>query len=335
MDHQVFHGTHDEAGYEWGRKLLREGRSLLADVPFPVTKERVRFAEACRPLYEKWYPEVLEEIRGIAAGQQAEQKKLEAVLLGMYAILPENRCSCLAFRDGAHMILGRNSDFLAGSEQMSMNCIYRLDGGCASFQGNTTAFVEMEDGVNEYGFAAGLTSVYPICRGYGLNAGMLLRYGLERCRTVEAFEKALETLPMASCQTFTAVDAAGAAAVIECGPMGMKVCRLDEEHSFVAAVKAFHLDAMTPYRAEGIDDWNAEERYRTIHSAFASERTADAVSFAMDVLRGTYGFLCQYDPATGKDTVWSSVYDVGARRIWRCEGNPSRKEYEEDGRFVF
>ena len=76
MDHQVFHGTHDEAGYEWGRKLLREGRSLLADVPFPVTKERVRFAEACRPLYEKWYPEVLEEIRGIAAGQQAEQKKL-------------------------------------------------------------------------------------------------------------------------------------------------------------------------------------------------------------------------------------------------------------------
>lgn len=235
MDHQIFHGTHDEAGYEWGRKLLREGRSLLADVPFPVTKERVRFAEACRPFYEKWYPEVLEEIRGIAAGQQAEQKELEAVLLGMYAILPENRCSCLAFQDGAHMILGRNSDFLAGSEQLSMNCIYRLD----------------------------------------------------------------------------------------------------EEHSFVAAVNAFHLDAMTPYRAEGIDDWNAEERYRTIHSAFASERTADAVSFAMDVLRGTYGFLCQYDPATGKDTVWSSVYDVGARRIWRCEGNPSRKEYEEDGRFVF
>lgn len=335
MYHERFQGTHYEAGFRWGDGLFRKGKNLLANVPFAVTGERIRFAGACRPFYEKWYPEVLEEIRGIAKGQRTEPDRLEAVLLGMYCILPENRCSCLAFREGAHILLGRNSDFLTGTEKLSMNVIYRLNGGCASFQGNTTAFVEMEDGVNEYGFAAGLTSVYPTRRGYGLNAGMLLRYGLERCRTAEEFIKALEMLPIASCQTFTAADPTGDVAVIECGPMGMAVRRPDGEHSFAAAVNVFHLEAMKPYRVKGIDDWNAEERYRTIQSAFGRRRTEDAVSFAMDVLKGTYGFLCQYDRKTGKDTVWSVVYDVGERRIWRCEGNPSRKSYKEDKRFSF
>jgi len=50
----------------------------------------------------------------------------------------------------------------------------------------------------------------------------------------------------------------------------------------------------------------------------------------MDVLK----FLCQYDRETGKDTVWSVVYDVGEGRIYRCEGNPSRKRFAEDERKV-
>lgn len=57
-----------------------------------------------------------------------------------------------------------------------------------------------------------------------------------------------------------------------------------------------------------------------------------AGSFAMDVLSGKYGFMCQYDRKTGKDTVWSVVYDVGEQRIWRCEGNPGWEDYEEDRR---
>ncbi len=100
-------------------------------------------------------------------------------------------------------------------------------------------------------------------------------------------------------------------------------------------VSGSYLDTMKSYRVESFDDWNAKERYETIQSAFSQERTTDAVSFAMNVLRGKYGFLCQYDRTTGKDTVWSVVYDVGEGKLWQCEGNPSREDYVEDGRFVF
>lgn len=335
MYHARFQGTHYEIGLKWGTRLFQYGKILLDNVPFPISRERIAFAGRCRPFYEKWYPEILEEIRGIAEGQKAEKDKLEAILLSMYCIMPENKCSCFAFLEGKHIVLARNSDFLTETEKLNMNCIYKFRDGHYDFLGNTTAFVEMEDGMNKEGLAIGLTSVYPQKLGYGLNAGMLLRYGLEKCSSVDDFIKTLRQLPIASSQTFTTVDGTGRAAVIECNADQVAVCYADEKKQFVSAVNAFMLDGMETYRVKGIDDWNAEERYQTIDKAFGQERTKEPIAFARDVLSGKYGFICQYDRKTGKDTVWSVIYDVGNQKIYRCEGNPSRKKYVEDNRLVF
>ena len=60
-----------------------------------------------------------------------------------------------------------------------LNCIYQFTNDSYAFNGNTTACVEMEDGINEYGLAIGLTAVYPTVKQLGLNAGMMLRLFLE------------------------------------------------------------------------------------------------------------------------------------------------------------
>lgn len=250
MYHARFRGTHYEIGQKWGARLLRHGKYLLDNVPFQISPERIAYSKQCRPLYEKYYQDILEEISGIAQG-----------------------------------------------------------------------------------LAIGLTSVYPKVLGYGLNAGMLLRYGLEKCRTVEEFVQALERLPIASSQTFTAVDREGVAVVIECNSHKMEICRVGGNVSFVSAVNEFHTEGMKEYLTEEIDTWSAGERYETIQTAFRDSREKEAVSFAKDVLRGRYGFICQYDRGSGKDTVWSVVYDVGEGKIYRCEGNPSRRKYAEDQRF--
>ena len=133
MYHGRFNGTHYEIGLKWGGLLLKNGKKLLDGVPFPITEE------------------VLEEIEGIAAGQKIASEKLMAVLLSMYCIMPEQKCSCVAFKNENHIILARNSDFLTEIEKLYMNCIYKIKKPAAfgppySFQGNTTAFVEMEPG---------------------------------------------------------------------------------------------------------------------------------------------------------------------------------------------
>ncbi len=59
------------------------------------------------------------------------------------------------------------------------------------------------------------------------------------------------------------------------------------------------------------------------------------LSEAKKLLAGEFGFLCQYDRKTGKDTVWSAIYDLSNKRVYRCEGNPNRKKFQEDMRFDF
>ena len=69
----------------------------------------------------------------------------------MYCFEFNNHCICLAVNDKNSIFLGRNSDFLVSLEKLYMNCLYNLDNVYA-FNGNTTAFIEMEDGINEYNY---------------------------------------------------------------------------------------------------------------------------------------------------------------------------------------
>ena len=126
MYHGRFNGTHYEIGLKWGGLLLKNGKKLLDGVPFPITEERIKFSRRCIPSYEQYFPEVLEEIEGIAAGQKIASEKLMAVLLSMYCIMPEQKCSCVAFKNENHIILARNSDFLTEIEKLYMNCIYKI-----------------------------------------------------------------------------------------------------------------------------------------------------------------------------------------------------------------
>ncbi|BAK97419.1 hypothetical protein OBV_02210 [Oscillibacter valericigenes Sjm18-20] len=248
----------------------------------------------------------------------------------MYCFEPDHKCTCFAFSTENEVVFARNSDFLVSLEKLYMNCLYRLEGSYG-FNGNTTAFVEMEDGVNQHGLAVGLTFVYPHLRKPGLNAGMLLRYLMEKCRTTAEAIAALRKLPAASAQTLTIADKSGEIAVVECNPKELEVIRPRAGERFVATANNFNSEKMRSYRNPEIDDWRSGERYQTARSAL--ERKGDyTVDFAEDVLAGKYGFMCQYDRKQNADTVWSVVYDLKRKQIWRAEGNPSRKHFNRDDR---
>lgn len=154
MNHIQFQGTHYEAGFRWGSLLFQHKNLILSQVPFPLTKQREAYAQSCLPVYETWYPEILQEIQGLADGQRCDVHALQSVLFSMYSMPPSACCSCFAVSANHQILLGRNSDFLPGMEDLNLNVIYQLASNACSFTGNTTAFIEMEDGVNEHGLAA-------------------------------------------------------------------------------------------------------------------------------------------------------------------------------------
>lgn len=331
MYHARFKGTHYEAGYKWGQMLRKHGKKVDFCPTFKLTKEKYEFAERCLNEYKKYFPNVLDEIMGIAEGNEVPVETLYAMLFSMYCFELDNRCTCFAFATEEEIVFGRNSDFLVSLEKLYMNCLYKLN-GCHGFNGNTTAFVQIEDGVNERGLAVGLTFVYPHIRKPGLNAGMLVRYLLENCQNTDEAVKELHRLPIASAQTITLADKTGNIAVVECNPEKVILIKPENGENFVATANNFNSEEMRIFRNPAIDDWRSDDRYNTVYNALISEKNNYSVEFAKSLLAGKYGFICQYDRKSGADTVWSVVYDLKRDRIYRVEGNPSRKRFLEDER---
>ena len=335
MNHAELCGSHREMGFRYGSHLAERGKFILEQVPFPLTEERRNFAAACVPVYRRFFPEILEELEGLAAGQGCPAEDLGAVLFSMYALPPGCCCSCFAVsRDGA-VIFGRNSDFLTALEEQNLNVICR-PAGAAAFTGNTTAFLEMEDGVNQHGLAVGLTSVVSqTALRPGFQAGLLVRLLLERCRSTAEALAQLARVPIASAQTLTLADRGGDIAVAECDGERLAVCRPSRERPYVRATNVFHAPGMPPFDGSEEDCWFARTRYDTLTAALDDQAARLDATGAQALLAGKFGFLCQYDRRTGRDTVWSVVYDLGGGAVYRAEGNPSRTPFLRDRRFAF
>lgn len=332
MYHGRFKGTHYESGYKWGALLNKNGKKLDNCPTFEVDEEKRKFAEECTKIYEKYYPEVVMEIRGIADGNQISYEYLSGMLFSMYCFEFDNKCTCLAISNENQILFARNSDFLVSLEKLYMNCIYNLD-NVYSFNGNTTAFVEIEDGVNEKGLAVGLTFIYPKLRKPGFNSGMLVRYILEKCSTTEEAIDAIKNLPIASQQTVTLADKKGHIAIVECNSEKVVVIKQRLGEDFVTTANKFNSNEMKSYLNPQIDDWFSDDRYNTARNALEHKKSTDGLKFVMDLLGGKYGFMCQYDRKKNADTVWSVIYDLKNNKIWRVEGNPGRKKFKEDTRF--
>lgn len=332
MYHGRFNGNHYEIGFKWGSRLANHGNYILNNIPFKITEERIRFGEKCLPVYQEFFPEIIDEIQGIADGQACDAELLRGLLFSIYAMPPACHCSCFAVSNEKSILLGRNSDFLTSLEKNNFNVIYHFTSDSYDFTGNTTSFVQMEDGINEKGLAIGLTSVYPSKIKPGINAGLLLRFFLEKCRNVEDVVGWINKIPISSAQTFTAADLSGKITVIEsCCDKVIVTCP-SKDTPFVCAANRFH---SSEFSNETIDDWKTEKRYQTLNNFLSKQSDSMNLEKAKNLLSGKYGFICQYNRATGKDTVWSVIYDISQHKIYRTEKNPMRSDYKIDNRFTF
>lgn len=319
----VWKGNHYTAGLEYGNHFVFNAIENMV-----LSDEKREFTKNCIPLYQKYYPEILEEIKGVAKGIDTEWENVAAFLFCMYCFDVQNRCSSFAFCNKEKIILGKNSDFLTFVENLWDSVYYDIE-GAYRFVGNTTAWTEIEDGMNEYGLAVALTFVYPTKIAYGLNGGMIVRYILEKCQNTKQAIQAIQKLPIASAQTITLADKSGNIALVECNCE--KVTVIEAQKNAVFATNHFVSKEMYVYQYKGEDDCYSHKRWQTLQKAFECQKEY-TVPFAMDLLSGKKGFLCQYDRTKGMDTIWSVIYDLTENKMYMTKGNPSQKSFEECNR---
>ena len=70
---------------------------------------------------------------------------------------------------------------------------------------------------------------------------MLVRYFLEKCRTLEEILEKIKNLPIASAQTITLADKIGAMAVIECNSEKVKIIFPEKNKNNVNKIPAVNI----------------------------------------------------------------------------------------------
>jgi predicted choloylglycine hydrolase len=328
MYHPRLKGNHYDMGFHYGEILYKSG--LNFDESIKLTEEQLCFGREAFPVYEKYAPQIMQEVKGLAEGSKTPYTKMASWLMTMYGFGDVHGCTCFAFHDNNTTILCRNSDMFPELKKTSESVLYRPDDGYM-FLGNSTSFIQMEDGMNEHGLAIGINFLMTKTYKIGLNTGFVVRLVLETCKTTEEAIALIKLLPLCSTQNFLIGDKSGHLVVLEASPN--KVI-LRESRDYLVSANHFISEKMRGEHANPEENWYLSyDRFQTADTAL-KENEKD-LSFAMELAGGKKGFICQYKKNLNFDTLWSSVYDISNLKVYRAEGNPGKTKYKEDTRLTW
>lgn len=344
MYHLRLSGNHYQMGVKRGTVFRRAGVSF----PLHLDDFQLNHGRESEKILKHFFPEVCEEVQGVANTIGIDYLHFISWLLCMgccmynlegnipiEAISAEIRgCTAFACHVENKIIYGRNNDLPPYLKKGSKSEIYVPERG-NKFNLTTSSFINGEEGLNEHGLAAAMTFVLTELKEIrpGFNSCFIVRYLLEKAVNAEEALAMLMELPVASNCNILLADKSGNMLVVECTPSAKKIREAVtiDGGRIVCTVNSFISDEMRPYDAAKGNDYDSQERYSVVMNDFFSHIEGDVIGTAQRLLKGEYGFMCQYnDPNFG--TVWSSVFDLKDLMIYRAEGDPRRKKFITDKR---
>jgi predicted choloylglycine hydrolase len=245
-------------------------------------------------------------------------------------------CTAFSFVHNGNVYYGRDNDLPPFLKTVSKSIYYQPDNGCR-FILNTSSFVNGEEGINDYGLDVAMTFVVPKVNEIqpGFNSVFIVRYLLEKCKTVEEALDALLKLPIASSCNILLTDKTCKMVVAECNPNRINI-RLPEKNNknedFIITVNHFTSEKMWIYDGSNRNVFRSEDRYQTAYRALKNGNYSDPIEHTQNILSGKFGFMCQYDTGLNFETIWSTAIDISYNKIFVAEGNPMKVRYNQDKR---
>lgn len=340
MYHLRLKGEHYRMGVKRG--LIFQKAKI--DFPLHLDKFQLEHGIASERILKEFFPEVCEEILGISDTMGIDYLPFVSWMLCMGCCmynLEENipveirGCTAFAFSKNGRIIYGRNNDLPPILSKGSKSEIY-APAGQNRFNITTSSFVNGEEGLNEHGLAVAMTFVMtelPKIQA-GFNSCFIVRYLLEKADGVEAAISLLMPLPIASNCNILLADKNGNMAVAECTPAFKRIRgpEIFKNGSIVCTVNSFISDEMKQYDDADGNDYDSAKRYEVVMDSFSDCITDDVIETTKLLLKGEYGFMCQYDNEPDFETVWSSIFDLKSLVVFRAEGDPRKNKFIVDNR---
>ena len=167
----------------------------------------------------------------------------------------------------------------------------------------------------------------------GFNSCFIVRYLLEKADDTETAISLLMELPIASNCNILLADKNGKMVVVECTPdkKSIREAITSDKGSIVCTVNSFTSDEYASYDDSNGDDYDSAKRYKVVMNSFIDKITSNYLENTISLLKGEYGFMCQYEDPNFQ-TVWSSIFNLKNLMIYRAEGDPRKKKFITDSR---
>ena len=340
MYHLRLKGSHYEMGVKRGN-IFNKGQLSF---PLQLDNFQLEHGKQSEKILRTFFPEVCEEIRGVSDTIGVDYSYFVSWMLCMGCCmynLEKNvpveirGCTAFAYSKGGKMIYGRNNDLPPYLRKGRKSEIYAPKGG-NRFNITTSSFINGEEGLNEHGLAVAMTFVMTKLEKIqaGFNSCFIVRYLLEKADNTEQAIVLFSELPIASNCNILLADKSGRMVVVECTPSAKKIREAKKfgEDSIVCTVNSFISNEMKVYDDSNGNDYDSHKRYMVVMDSFTKYIKEDYIETTKQLLKGDYGFMCQYDNEPDFETVWSSIFDLKTLAIYRAEGDPRKKKFIVDNR---
>lgn len=325
MHHPRLAGTYHEMGLKYGASLGKRGFKL----PKLDDQTRVLGLE-CESEVRRVFPEILEEVRGLANGMQEQYETVAAFLLTVGYGKPMG-CSSFACIDDSRVMFGRNYDFYLRLAKYSESYVTRPKGAHTSLA-NTDIFLGREDGVNEEGVAISMHFVAAQLGTPGINFPIAVRYVLDRCSKAEEAVDFLTHVKFLTANNYLVADKDGEMAVVETCPVNVRIRRPEEGEKFMVATNHFVHQDMKQFEDPAKRDPDSELRYSTILRSLREVRGRVTESVAKRILSNHEGRVCSHLDYIQLGTLWSQISELKSLSVLRAEGQPCKAKYRADKR---
>ncbi len=327
-------GTHPELGRQHGEQAARQIKAHLEMMRAGTKLSQEQFrrrAARFRPMFERYCPHLLEEMRGLGEGAGiAFEDAMACSIRGELSSASSEGCTTYAIgRRGTaehDVVAGQNADM--GAQMMPMAYMLHLEpvgkpavliwtfGGMLGYHGMNSAGVAHFSNALSGGPAS----------QFGMPEYVYERLMLE-CSSVEQVIDSLRKLPLASNENFMICDRQGDIADVEATTAGLEILH-DSGAGYLAHTNHFlcqryatadNLEKSLPDSAPRLDRINA-----LIKSRYGSVEVDDIKRFLADHSGSPTG-ICRH--GGGMRTVVSLISEPARRRMHVASGNPCERNY--------
>lgn len=221
MKQTIFKGDYKEIGRQMGKIYQKIGKSYRTE------KKDLNLYKKQLSYYKKFYPELLEELKGLAEGggysyEDVVYEKLTAEI-AWYKNRLKTRCTIFGVKNKYGTFIGRNYDWYPktfasiykyiNSQSYSYTAI--TDNNYYPGYRKEDQMYYFDDAINEKGLYIGISAAFGPRTLYGLTSFHIRKLIIEKCKNVSEALEMFKKIPVACPKNFFIADKNGEMAVVE------------------------------------------------------------------------------------------------------------------------